>query len=57
MYHHTICFETKISRSQDVSEKVLGQYIQILRDITYISTISIIILASYAMGYCLCMYN
>ena len=43
----TICLGAKISRCQYVSEKVLGRYIRRLRDITYLSTISIIILASY----------
>jgi hypothetical protein len=32
---------------QYVSEKVVGRYIRRLRDITFVSTISIIILASY----------
>ena len=42
-----ICLGAKISRCQDASEKVLGQYIRTLCDFTYVSTISIIILASY----------
>ena len=40
-------FGAKISRCQYVSEKVLGRYIRRLCDFTYLSTISIIILASY----------
>ena len=43
----TICLGAKTSRCQYVSEKVLGRYISRLCDIIYLSTTSIITLASY----------